>query len=458
MVVENLAITEVVRRFMEDKPLCFMTRCVLEYILSAEIDTVFEQCRSRQYESQLKFSALAVAIGDVALGHCGNFHRAYLQHREGLGVSAGSFYEKVNHVELATAEGIVDFGVRRSRELLHEIGAGQWDILPGYKCSVIDGNHLEKTERRIKELRGLQTAALPGTVVAKYNLQDELFDKAYLLCDAHAQESSVLDRVVADLVPEELILADRHFCIVKFFLDVAERNACFLIRHHARLKNGLQGERREVGRIEAGMVYEQAMRIQHGGRELTLRRVTLVLDKPTRDKETEIHLLCNVPLKAADARVLAELYHKRWLIENAFYVLTTTLNCELKSISQPPAALFLFCMALLAYNSRQVLYGALWTVHEQDDVEMLSDARVAEAVTKPMDGMLTAISEAEWQEIIPDTAAGCAALLCRVAAHVDMRKFRKSVRGPKKPRILNAQNTKVHVSTWKLMQASKKRP
>jgi hypothetical protein len=43
-------------------------------------------------------------------------------------------------------------------------------------------------------------------------------------------------------------------------------------------------------------------------------------------------------------------YECRWMIENAFYVLTTTLTCELKSNCYPRCALFLICMAMLAYN------------------------------------------------------------------------------------------------------------
>jgi hypothetical protein len=41
----------------------------------------------------------------------------------------------------------------------------------------------------------------------------------------------------------------------------------------------------------------------------------VVLDKPTRDGETELHLLTNVPAKDAKAKVIADLYRRRWTIE-----------------------------------------------------------------------------------------------------------------------------------------------
>ena len=164
--------------------------------------------------------------------------------------------------------------------MLREIGAGTWEVLRGYRCSVLDGNHLQKTEKRLGPLRGLSAAALPGTVVAKYDLQQELFERAYLLEDAHAQESTTLDRVVADLQEKELLIADRHFCIVKFLWDVAAAKCCFAIRQHGRLKGELLGKRRLVGRCPTGVVYEQRLRLCDGDRELTVRRITIELDAP----------------------------------------------------------------------------------------------------------------------------------------------------------------------------------
>ncbi|HUP80771.1 MAG TPA: transposase, partial [Pirellula sp.] len=302
---DDSGLLAVLQRFMESRPLCVMARCIMGYVLSSKIDEVFQECRQRQYEAELKFSVLAASIGDVAMKFCDNFHQAYGTHHKDLQVSAPAFYGKLNRVETPVAEGIVDFSAQKSRELLDEIGAGNRLVLKGYKCSTIDGNHLQKTEKRIGELRGLCAAALPGTAVAKFNLHNQLFERAYLLADAHAQESSVLDRVVADLEHKELLIADRHFCIVNFMRRVAERRSCFLIRQHGRLKGQLLGTRKQIGRIPSGMVYEQAMQITDGDQTLTIRRITLELDQPTRDGDLQIHILSNVPSKDATACELA---------------------------------------------------------------------------------------------------------------------------------------------------------
>jgi len=47
---------------------------------------------------------------------------------------------------------------------------------------------------------------------------------------------------------------------------------------------------------------------------------------------------------------LAQLYLERWSIESLFNVLTMTLKCEQECLGYPKAALFAFCVTLVAYN------------------------------------------------------------------------------------------------------------
>lgn len=450
--------SKVMERFVEQRPLCVMTRCILGHLLTGDLDDVFAQCRHLQYEREIKFSALAVSVADVALSFCENFNQAYHKHKQELAASAVAYYGKLKRVEPSISEGVVDFAGRQARKLLHEVGVSSQTVLPGYKCSVLDGNHLQKTEKRIDELRGLCAAPLPGTVVAKYNLEEQLFERAYLLEDAHAQESTVLDRVVADLEACELLIADRHFCIVRFLLNVAAARGFFVIRQHGRLQAELLGTRREIGRSETGLVYEQALRISDGDRVLIVRRITVELDAPTRDGDTQIHLLSNVPGEQVSAGQLAQLYRERWEIENAFYVLTMTLTCEVKSIGHPRAALFLFCLAMLAYNCRQVLYGVLGTVHDSSEVAAMSDHSVARAIVQPMDGLVTAIPESDWDDIVPSSAPGRAQFLRRVSRHVDVCSHKKSVRGPKNPQPPRQRcQAGTHVATYRLLKKQNRR-
>ena len=57
-------------------------------------------------------------------------------------------------------------------------------------------------------------------------------------------------------------------------------------------------------------------------------------------------------------RVVADLYRRRWTIETAFAEMEKVLNGEINALGYPKAALFSFCMALVAYNVLSTVKGA----------------------------------------------------------------------------------------------------
>ena len=136
------------------------------------------------------------------------------------------------------------------------------------------------------------------------------------------------------------------------------------MRKHGRMPCELQGKRRYVGRTDTASVYDQTCAITHPTtKEVThLRYLTLVLNTPTVDGDTEIHLLTNLPAKVTAVQV-AQLYRRRWTIEQAFNELTMHLRCELQSLGVPKAALFAFSVAACAYNLLAVAKAALHGVH-----------------------------------------------------------------------------------------------
>lgn len=448
----------VMDRFIEKNPLTVMTRCIANSLMGEELDRIFQENRCRQYDDTIKFSTIAMSMAEIALGTVENRNQAYRKYKDELQTSTVAYYGKLNRTEPEVSEAVVRYSAEQAGELLDHLDFQPWDVLPGYRCFSLDGNHLQKTQKRLKETRGLCAAPLPGTVVARFDHQTGLFDEAYLLEDAHAQESTVLDRVLDDLSQNDLVMADRHFCIVRFLLKLAARCGFFVIRQHGRLKGKLRGKRKRVGKMDSGTVYEQAMEICEGDETLVIRRITVELIKPTRDGDMEIHVLSNVRAEDADGCVLAQLYRDRWEIENAFHVLTMTLNCEMPSNCYPRCALFQFCMAMFAYNCRQVLLAALSAEHEQEDVDAMSQYQVALDIVSPMEGMLTAITEEEWSAQTPRRATGFATFLRRVSRHVNVRSYRKSVRGAKRPppkrkRCKNG----AHVSTHRLLKTREHR-
>ena len=62
------------------------------------------------------------------------------------------------------------------------------------------------------------------------------------------------------------------------------------------------GKEKDLGRVETGKVFEQTVRFTNDTGEIFfLRRITVVFDKPTRDGDSEIHILTNLPKKVASA-------------------------------------------------------------------------------------------------------------------------------------------------------------
>jgi len=198
-------------RFVEKAPLAVMTRCIVGEVINERFEEVFETSRGRNYDRNIPFSVLAKAVGEIALGLESNRNQAYKKHKDELKSSRNAFYGKLNRVEPNLSEEVVRFSAAKASGMLEQLKFQPWETLPGYRAYSLDGNRLQKTEKRLKETRGLCAAPLPGTIVARYNHQTAMFDQAYVLEDAHAQEATVLDRVIEDLESRDLIIADRHF-------------------------------------------------------------------------------------------------------------------------------------------------------------------------------------------------------------------------------------------------------
>jgi hypothetical protein len=249
----------------------------------------------------------------------------------------------------------------------------------------------------------------------------------------------------------------RNFCTTDFLFGIARRGGFFVIRQHAStLHWTFLGKRRACGRIDTGKVYEQTIQATNdAGEILILRRVTVLLDQPTGNGETELHLLTNVPVKDARAKVIAELYRGRWTIETAFQELEATLNSEITTLGYPKAALFAFCVALVSYNVLSTLKAALRSVHGEAVVaEEVSGFYVADEIQMTHRGMMIAIPEDEWVVFHDLTPVELADVLVRLARSVSLPKLRKHPRGPKKPKPKKQSGAKIkHVSTAKILDA-----
>ena len=167
--------------------------------------------------------------------------------------------------------------------------------------------------------------------------------------------------------------------------------------------------------------------------------------------------MTNLPRYKASSKRVARLYRKRWTLETAFQRLEAYFHSEINTLGYPKAALFGFCLALVAYNMLAVVLAALRGVHGERTIEQeVSLYYMTNELAATYQGMMIAIPEQEWRIFGTMSTAEMVATLLVLAKKVLLRAFRKSLRGPKRPRLKHTENTKrSHVSTAKLLMNRK---
>jgi IS4 transposase len=455
--------------FVQESSLSVMARALLENALQpGPIDELFERTAKVQYTDELRFSTVVEMMGLVVCGIHDSPHGVYLSRPEMFPVALGNVYNKVNGIELPVMQELVRDNAARLSEVVRALGGTLPELLPGFPIKILDGNCIAGTEHRILELRDIGAAALPGKTLNVYDPQLDLVTDVYPCEDGHAQERAMLGPVLESVQEGELWIDDRNFCTVGWLRGVVlDRKAHVLVREHKGLPWTAVDELRYVGRVETGEVWEQNVTLtpEEGtvtaadGTVFQLRRIVIKLDEPTRDGEMELVLLTDLKEEQADALTLARLYRKRWKIETVFQVLTETLKCEHPRRGYPKAALFAFCVTLVAYNVLAVVKAALRAVHGTEKVEKeVSLHHVTEEIRKTHRGMMIAIRPHEWLCFRTMSANELADTLRELAKQVNLSKYKKAPTRPKKPKTPRQYDpAHPHVSTAKVLAERRKR-
>lgn len=453
--------SKMLQRFMEKSPVPVMVQVLLERVLSpSKLNAWFERTAVEQYTRQLLFSTIFELTSLVIFKTFPSVHAAYRENSERIGVSIASVYNKLNGIEAGTSAALVRDTASGNAAIIEALGAARGSWLPGYRIRVLDGNCSEATEHRLEVLRATKAGALPGKSLVVYAPALELAVDVFPCEDGHAQERLLLGEVLASVEEGEVWLMDRNFCVRDFLCGSAARGAYFVARQHKGLPWEPVGSQRYKGRTQTGRVYEQSVRVSDAqGSAHTYRRIRVSLNKATRDGETEIFMLTNLPKSVASAELVAELYRKRWSIETMFQELEGHLHSEINTLGYPKAALFGFCVALVAYNVLAVVKAALRSVHGDEAIDNeLSGYYLAGNIARTYDGMMVAVEPKEWAVFQPMPLTELAEILVQLAANIDLAKFRKHRRGPKKPRLKRDKySNHPHVSTAKLLAGKKPR-
>jgi IS4 transposase len=412
---------------------------------------LFAEQASEQYERGITLTNLVDVMLDVACGVRRSPRAAFLARADQIAASLSAFYGKLNRTELDISQAVVEHTGEKAGQLIRAMKGLAPEPLPGFPSYVLDGNMLTGTEHRLKPLRKTRAAALPGKSLVLYEYATGVIAKVVLWEDAHSQERALLPEL--PIAAGIHVIADRNFCVPQFLLRIEEAGSWFTIRRH-RSTFPLKpvGKVRRCGRCETGTLSEQTIRIEdEDGQVFFWRKIMLKLDTPTRDGETEIVLISNLP-RTVKARAIATTYRERWTIEKLFQRLTAWLHCEVPTLGHPRAALFAFSMSVVAANALAVVIGSLRARHGQQMADNLSYAALVDEVGGAYRGMMIALPARRWSFIRGSTTAEVARLLPEIAGHANLRLLTKTRRGPKKPRRTpNCTNIK-HLSTHRVLE------
>ncbi len=212
----------------------------------------------------------------------------------------------------------------------------------------------------------------------------------------------------------------------------------FIVRHHANLPLEERGTAPHVSSLESGELCEQTAVIRDRfGDEPSVRSITLKLNQPSEDGDTEIVLLTNLPSEIG-AEMIATAYRQRWTIEHAFPQLTLSLHGEIGTLTYPPEALLAYAIALVTYNVMSVVKSPIAQVqpptehHETRD--NLSLYYLRSEVVVVLQGMHIAIASHQWHQRYAELSAEhIGEALKNHARHVRLKRYLKHRRGRKKP-------------------------
>jgi hypothetical protein len=449
----------VFEQFVQCSPVCVMHRALMENVFApAELDALFRRTAVNQYERELLFSTMVDLVSLVVCRVSKSVHAAYVRKREEVGVSVRALYDKLDGVEIGMSRALVQYSAERVGKLIHLSRGARASLLKGYKTRILDGNHLGGTHHRLKVLRGTAAGALPGQTLVLLDPQRMLIEDVIPCENGHTQERALLDQVLPCLTKGDLLIDDRNFCTLGFLFGLKRQKACFITRQHARMPWTAVGRERYLGRCATGRVYEGTaeLRDPQTGKTTHVRRITVKLSQPTRDGDMEIHLLTNLPAKIVAVKI-AELYRRRWTLEQAFNELTTHLRCELNTLGYPKAALFAFCVAACSYNLLAAVKGALRGVHGEEKMETeVSNYFLTDEISGVYKGMMIALPAENWEIFQTMSATRLTGHLRRWARTADLKNYPKHLCGPKKPKARRPNAQFKHVATAELLSEAKK--
>ena len=118
----------------------------------------------------------------------------------------------------------------------------------GFKGQIklLDGNCIEKSQHRLKELRDISSGPLPGKSLVIYDIERRLPIEVIPCEDGHVQERLLLKALYLSIEKDDVWIADRNFCTAGFTIQIDLKDAFFILREHKQYPYQLHGKEKYI--------------------------------------------------------------------------------------------------------------------------------------------------------------------------------------------------------------------
>ena len=225
---------------------------------------------------------------------------------------------------------------------------------------LIDGSRLDPISHKLKILRNMAPAILPGCMTVIYDLFHGVTRQVLFDPDAAAPELLRAVPTLGSLPQGSLIVGDRLYASIQFFWELSKLGLWGLFR----LNGNLKVERQHlISRKQGGgrAVVEEWLVLVGSGQTapvITLRLICFRQGKLQRDLLTSV--LDPQRLTAEEALAL---YPFRWQVERVFFDLKVVLKLHRFYVDNPNGVAMQLYATAMVYNAFRVAQGRIAQQH-----------------------------------------------------------------------------------------------
>jgi len=224
---------------------------------------------------------------------------------------------------------------------------------------LMDGSQLAEVARRLKILRHVRGAMLPGRLFAFYDLFRGICRHLQFDPDA-ARNENLLATESLQLVPEgALLVGDRLFGVIKHFKTLEQRKAYGVFRRNATVNISRRIE--IISRKQGGgrsYLEDSLVEIGAGENKVMLRLIRYCDGKRKLEVYTSVLDVTKLP-----PETVVELYGLRWGIERMFFDLKIVLKLSRFYAGNPNAIAAQVYAGAMVYNAFRIMQGHIAQEH-----------------------------------------------------------------------------------------------